>query len=172
MVAFVQMLVYPLGQCYDTWSQFRKENLYKLRHTGQVSSLRQALNDASDPEKRRITLEKANYERKYLYTAVERKPHHLGALYIRPSSSYAYKNIDFIVYIPTDLISSEDFCKLIYSYTSAEEKLQYVDKIYVYLPPSVDYAVRGMDVKKTIKSEKIIYNKIHRGLLQISIQTL
>lgn len=109
LAAFVQALVYPIAKLYDTWHSWREQNLYKLRHTGQVGSLRQALNDGLDPEERRIAIMGSRCERNYIYTAVEKKPYYLGKMYLHPSTDYAYKGIDFIVYVPEEIMREKPF---------------------------------------------------------------
>lgn len=46
LVSFLHALIAPLVGLYDAFCTNRKDNLYRLRHTGQVCYLRKVLNDA------------------------------------------------------------------------------------------------------------------------------
>ena len=49
-IAYLKALLRPLNQIYYSWYNWRTENIYKLKHTGQVCSLRGSLNDKFDSE--------------------------------------------------------------------------------------------------------------------------
>ena len=157
IMAFTQALVWPVEQLYDTWRAYRAANCYKLQHTGQVGSLRQALNDALDPDARRIEVVGPDpYERKYLYTPAEEKPQYLGEFYVHPDTDYAYKGIDFIVYVPLDRVGSDPY-RIKYIHTSTEKKPSYLGKLY--LNTHVDYADIRIDVTDTLHSKELFQLK-------------
>lgn len=101
MIGYLQALITPLVTIYDAWSVKRVTDIYKLNHNGQVCYLRKVLNDAFDPDQRRIKIGEGNqYERKYIYTSGEKQPKYLGRIYIRQSGDYADTGVDFRVVIP------------------------------------------------------------------------
>lgn len=105
---FVQSIASPLTSIYDDWFKMRNENLYKLAHNGQVCYLRKALNDKFDPVLRRIQIGNGNkYKRQYIYTRAEQKPQFLGTMYLHSRTDYADTGVDFIVYVPTELVNAQ-----------------------------------------------------------------
>ena len=106
--ALVQCLVSPIKFLYEEWLWEREQNLYLLKHTGQVCSLRKSLNDTFDVIPRRIRIGNGVlYRRKYLYTAVENYPRFLGrnttTLYLRTAEEYADTGVDFWIIAPKEL---------------------------------------------------------------------
>lgn len=59
MAAFAQSLVQGVNKNYGDFMRWRNEEDYRLAHNGQVCKLRGLLNDAFDPQARRITVEDA-----------------------------------------------------------------------------------------------------------------
>lgn len=109
-LALVKALVSPLSKLHYTWLQFRNDNLYKVAHNGQVCKFRKALNDRFDQTERRIYIgDGQRYEREYLYTIGENRPRYFGVMYLHKKEDYADTGIDFIVYVPTSIISSQYF---------------------------------------------------------------
>ncbi len=105
-IQFVQKVVSPITSIYDDWFRMRNENLYKLAHNGQVCYLRKALNDKFDPVLRRIQIGNGNkFKRQYIYTRAEQKPKFLGTMYLYSRTDYADTGVDFIIYVPTELVN-------------------------------------------------------------------
>lgn len=108
IVAWLYALVTPLVSLYYRFTQKRNDDLYKLRHNGQVCYLRAALNDAFDADLRRIEIADGNrYKRQYIYTEAEQKPCSLGTMYLRDSSVYGDTGVDFLVLIPQEVWDAE-----------------------------------------------------------------
>ncbi len=107
LVALLHALLYPVEGLHQAWTQMRAENLYKLAHTGQVISLRDALNDVLDPALRRIYLTGSEHERNYLYLPAEKLPQYLGKIYIYRESEYLYKGADFFVLVPPAVLKKQ-----------------------------------------------------------------
>ncbi|MEH0008002.1 MAG: hypothetical protein V6Z82_04710 [Flavobacteriales bacterium] len=108
-MAFLSALLHPAERLHETWLQMRSDNLYKLNHTSQVISLRQALNDALDPVLRRIYLIGSEHERNYLYLPAEKLPKYLGKIYIYRQSEYSYAGADFFVFVPKAVFENRWF---------------------------------------------------------------
>jgi hypothetical protein len=112
--AFVQIFLRPLITVYILWHKWRKLNLYKLEHTGQVCSLRKSLNDTFDAVQRRIYIGNGNiYDTLYIYTEAESQQvyaHTEGEnkkLWIRTESETADTGLDFIVWVPQEVFTSQ-----------------------------------------------------------------
>jgi hypothetical protein len=107
LYSFVRSMLSGVVSTYYQWQLFRNENLYKLRHTGQVCYLRKVLNDKLDPTLRRIIItDGQRFKRQYIYTRAENKPNYLGKMYLRPSSDYQDSGVDFNVFAPLSLVES------------------------------------------------------------------
>lgn len=108
IINFLQCLVFPIGQLYYTWTQLRNDNLYKVEHNAQVCKFRKALNDRFDQTQRRIYITDGNkYEREYLYTTAENRPRYLGVMYLHQTQDYADTGVDFIVWTPKEIITTQ-----------------------------------------------------------------
>ncbi|SZD72745.1 Uncharacterised protein [Candidatus Ornithobacterium hominis] len=110
MLAWLRVLISPIGQLYAEWHNNRQQNLYKLRHNGQICYLRAVLNDEFDPQLRRIRIDDGAEARPfYIYTEGENKPKWLTAeavnnpTYLHRQSAYAKTGVDFYVHVPSDL---------------------------------------------------------------------
>ncbi len=101
----------PLLSIYDTWHNKRLQDLYKIAHTGQVYSLRKALNDRFDLQDRRIEILDGNQiPRQYIYTSVEQKPRFLSVpMYIYSRTDYADTGVDFVVIVPEAIVAAHPF---------------------------------------------------------------
>lgn len=109
-IAYLSSIIASIDTIYYKWTLFREDNLYKVRHTGQVCYLRKVLNDKLDPSKRRIYIGPGNrYERQYLYTTPENRPRYIGTLFLNRNSDYADTGVDFIVYAPKEIINSAPY---------------------------------------------------------------
>lgn len=108
MIAWLNILSIPITSIHNRFLQKRKEDHYKLNHTGQVFSLRKVLNDAFDNELRRIEIGDGNrYEKTYIYTKGEQKPKFLGKIYIYDNSVFDDTGADFLVLIPIEVWNQE-----------------------------------------------------------------
>jgi hypothetical protein len=114
IVAYIQSLLVPIDKLYYKWSVFRVDNLYRIKHTGQVFSLRKSLNDRFDPVQRRIYITDGNfYDTTYIYTEAEGQDVWLyteaeaGTLYLRTEPETADTGLDFIVWVPQQVYTSE-----------------------------------------------------------------
>jgi hypothetical protein len=104
-LAFVVNIVSGVGSIYNDWFTMRLDNLYKLEHNGQVVYLRKLLNDQLDQSLRRIYIADGNsFARKYIYSNVEQKPKFLGTMFLYSKDDYGDTGVDFIVYVPRDII--------------------------------------------------------------------
>ena len=107
-IAMVNTVFSPLKTIYDDWYRIRNEHLYKLAHNGQICYLRKALNNRFDHIDRRIYIGNGNrYLRKYIYTHAEQRPEFLGTMYLHSVNDYADTGVDFIVYVPADIVAAQ-----------------------------------------------------------------
>lgn len=108
LVVLCQSCVAYIHKLHYDWKMKRLRDLYKIKHTGQVCYLRKALNDALDPQERRIYIEDGNsFNRKYIYTTAEDKPVYLGKIFIYQNSEYIGTGADFIVFAPQNIIDTK-----------------------------------------------------------------
>lgn len=108
MIAFVKSLVAPIVNLHQAFLKKQASDEFILNHNGQVCYLRKALNDLFDNNLRRIRIGDGNqFERQYIYTRAEQKPVYLGKMYLKDRSDYADTGVDFIVYVPNELLSDE-----------------------------------------------------------------
>ncbi len=112
--AYLIASISPIKTLHFTWSQFRIDNIYKLDHNGQVCYLRKALNDKFDPVERRIYIGDGQlFDTFYIYTEAEAQDRFVHAeeedpvIYLRTESETADTGLDFIVYVPTAIASSQ-----------------------------------------------------------------
>lgn len=115
MQAWLRVLIFPIAQLYAEWHNNRMQNLYKLRHNGQVCYLRKVLNDEFDSQLRRIRIDNgAGAKPFYIYTEGENKPKWLNAeaknkpVYMHGQSAYVGAEVDFYVHVPADLNFDEN----------------------------------------------------------------
>jgi hypothetical protein len=110
LIKYVWAMANPLDSLYYQWVQFRNENIYKLKHNGQVCYLRAALNDRFDPVKRRIIIVGSHrYKQQYIYTEAEGKNKYLGTMYLRQDADFEDNGIDFIVLAPIELLDENNY---------------------------------------------------------------
>lgn len=130
VVAYLQSLLVPIDSVYYNWSVFRNDNIYKMNHNGQICYLRKALNDKFDPQLRRIYIGNGNrYERQYLYTTPEDRSRFLGTMYLHQNLDYADTGLDFIVYVPQEIIDESPFAlKALIDFYKAGGKRYKIDK--------------------------------------------
>jgi len=136
IIGYIQSLISPIESLYDDWSVFRSDslysgNLYKVQHTGQICYLRKALNDRFDSILRRITIGDGNrFKRKYLFTIPENRPEYLGTLFLHQNSDYADTGVDFIVWVPTQIINQQPYeLKAVIDFYKAGGKRYKIEKL-------------------------------------------
>jgi hypothetical protein len=106
-IAYLLALTMPIKTLYYKWLQKRDFDWYRLRHNGQRCKLRKALNDNLDPSLRRIYIDDGTaFPREYIYTIAENKPKFLGTFYIKSENEYQNTGVDFIVFVPQEIINS------------------------------------------------------------------
>lgn len=110
LYAWLKALCLPVIQLYDQFMIRRLASLYRISHNGQVFSMEAMLNDRFDLIARRIYITDGfTKDRIYIYTRLENKPVSLGVIPLYNRSDYADTGVDFIVWIPNEiLISTED----------------------------------------------------------------
>lgn len=102
--AYLSSLIVPIAILHNDFLRNRKNNLDKLKYTGQVCYLRGALNDKYDPFLRRITIENPiQVPQNYIYTAQENKDVYLGVMYIEQDFNYEGADVNFIVNVPSEV---------------------------------------------------------------------
>lgn len=107
LTEYLKVLVLPITKLHYNWKIKRLDDWYKLNHTGQVCLLRKVLNDKLDPAQRRIYIGEGNsFPRKYIYTRAEKRPAFLGKVYIYQNNEYLSTGSDFIVHVPSEIISA------------------------------------------------------------------
>lgn len=127
LTAYLQSLLVPISQLHYDWLQKRLDDWYIINHTGQVRLLRKVLNDKLDVGSRRIYITDGNaFPRKYIYTRAEHKPVFLGKLFIYQNSEYLNTGVDFIVFVPQEVIDTKinELNSLIRKYKLASKRYQ------------------------------------------------
>jgi len=127
LTAYLQSLLMPVSQLHYDWLQKRLADWYVINHTGQVRLLRKVLNDTLDVGSRRIYITDGNaFPRKYIYTRAEKKPVFLGKLFIYQNSEYLNTGVDFIVFVPQEVIDTKinELHSLIRKYKLASKRYQ------------------------------------------------
>lgn len=113
-MAYLSALISPLVDLQYTWSQFRKSNLYKIEHTGQICYLRGSLNDSFDPIERRIYItDGVEQEGLYIYTEAENvdvwmhREDENEVLWMYTEGETIASGVDYIIYVPQALYNSQ-----------------------------------------------------------------
>lgn len=106
LFAYLKALVSPIASLYTIWSKLRDDNLKMLQYNSQRCYMQGVLNDRYDKEQRRITISNtSNRTQDYIYTEAENTPVFLGTMFLETDFNYAGSTVDFIVYVPQDLIN-------------------------------------------------------------------
>lgn len=112
-ISFAMALVKPIRTLYNTWYNYRENNLYMLEHTGQICSLRKSLNDKFDPIQRRIYIDDAvQYDDVVLYTEAEDIPVTFyteaeGIPVVLYTEAEMDSDLDYIVYVPAQVFNTQ-----------------------------------------------------------------
>lgn len=108
--AFLKSLLAPLVLLYDDWYRMRQDHLYKLKHNAQICYFQKSLNDKFDNELRRIYIGNGNaFAPEYIYTPGEEQPRFLGTIFLYSSDDYADTGVDYIVYVPAEIVAEQIF---------------------------------------------------------------
>lgn len=130
LLAFLSALVLPIQHLHIKWLLKRERDWYIINHTGQVYSLRNALNDFLDPSLRRIYISDGDsFPRDYIYTTSEIKPVYLGKIFVKTSAEYFGTGVDFKVHVPPEIIASS-----IYEIKHIVELYRLASKRYMIIP--------------------------------------
>ncbi|GIZ10293.1 hypothetical protein [Flavobacterium sp. UMI-01] len=108
LFGYLKALVSPIASLHYQWSRLRDDNLKKLSYNSQKCYLRGALNDRYDTNLRRISIETTgNKAQDYIYTPAENLPVFLGTMWIEPEFNYVGTTVDFLVYVPADVMNTK-----------------------------------------------------------------
>jgi hypothetical protein len=130
LMSLFSAYVLPIQYLHIQWITNRDKNWYIIKHTGQVYSLRNALNDFLDPSLMRIYISDGNsFPRDYIYITSENKPVYLGKIFIKTSAEYFGTGVDFYVHVPTEIIESS-----IYEIKHIVELYRLASKRYIIIP--------------------------------------
>lgn len=103
-VDYIYTFIEPISRLHFDFLGFRKKEIYKVVHNGQVIILEKVLNDAFDETERRIFIsEEVFFDPLYIYTTDENKPVFLGTEYIYVTPVNDAIDTDFIVNFPIAL---------------------------------------------------------------------
>jgi hypothetical protein len=124
-IAWLMMLMAPMRTVYGFFLGKRETNLYVLSITPQVCFLEKMLNDRYDPDARRIFIQSASSDRKYLYRADEQKylylylPAETEPVYIYSPAELLTADVDFMVCVPHIAFNEAEMRALLDSYKLA-----------------------------------------------------
>lgn len=113
-LALVKALVVPLTSFRNLLQTFVKDVDYKLTHNSQVVYLRAAINDAVDPDLRRITIEDAEAGEAFvtkLQLDILEEPV-IPPVILQRNSYYANSGFDFRVIVPFNY-TDEQYYKIV-----------------------------------------------------------
>lgn len=110
--AFLNSLVTPLQQLHSLFLQFRENQLYDLKITGQVIYLELVLNDIFDPVQRRIYIEDGEiYEPPVFYEEYKNQPvifneeaSASNPIFWNTENIENRINVNFYVWVPSDVV--------------------------------------------------------------------
>ena len=116
-IALLRLAGTVLQAISDAFVFNRLRTIYKIEHTAQVCYLRGALNDAFDPELRRIRIgDRFEYDATYIYTEAEQQhriirtsqevENNEDTLIIHPGTDVQGGSADFKVLVPTGLLAN------------------------------------------------------------------
>lgn len=106
LFGYLRALVSPIADLHYRWSRMRDDNLKKLSYNGQRCYLRKALNDKCDPGERRIYIDEIpQLDENYIYQPEENLDYYLDTMYLDLDYSVGGETVDFVVYVPTELMN-------------------------------------------------------------------
>ncbi|QHB38506.1 hypothetical protein lotta81_gp048 [Flavobacterium phage vB_FspM_lotta8-1] len=130
-VSYVYCFIEPLNVLHNEFKIFRKKSIYKIVHNGQVMLLEKVLNDAYDPEERRIYItDSIINDPLHIYTEIEARPVYLDTQYLYTFEVFNETEIDFYVVFPIelkpispfDLLNFENIIKALINYYKLASK--------------------------------------------------
>lgn len=99
VMAFVRAAMQPVFTLVDRFNISRNNNIYNLQHNGQRCYLRSMLNDAFDPDQRRITIDDTiAYDWLYIYPESADQPLWLETRLIASLQYTGIEGTDFTVF--------------------------------------------------------------------------
>lgn len=104
-VDWLYCLIEPVRILFGEFLTFRKKAIYDIVHTGQVILLEKVLNDAYDPNERRIYItDSLQYDPTYIYRQIEEKLVYLNnPVYLYTFDSFKAADVDFLVIFPKEI---------------------------------------------------------------------
>ena len=100
-IQWFEALFYPFRLTLNRFYAARDNDLYNLKHNGQVCYLRALLNDTFDPIERRITIGDATkYEYVYFYPEGDDKSVIFGSILFPRNEFIGNNSAEFNVYVP------------------------------------------------------------------------
>ncbi len=112
MLSWLFALITPYKELLTWFKIFRQESSYKIVHTPQVYSMENVLNDAFDPQLRRIYIQDGLYKSAvYFYEPAESKPVHFFEItpevYFYEPEELLKLDVDFVVVLPSGMLLTE-----------------------------------------------------------------
>ncbi|SNR16547.1 conserved protein of unknown function [Tenacibaculum jejuense] len=109
IINFLKSLIKPLTELYQVFKRYRTETLYKINHNGQVVYLQKVLNDRFDKTQRRIFISDGLFNNPtYVYPHEDQKDIYLNTQYIFNQTELEFKDVDFVVVLPSDISVSDE----------------------------------------------------------------
>lgn len=106
LFSYIKALVSPIASLHYSWLQMRDANLKKLSYNGQRCYLRGVLNDQFDSDLRRIYIQDVpELSSNYIYTPEENLDYYLDTMFIDLDFTEAGETVDFVVYVPNELMN-------------------------------------------------------------------
>lgn len=106
LFGYLRAMISPVSNLHYTWSRMREENLKKLSYNGQRCYLRKALNDKCDNTLRRIYIQDVpELSAVHIYTPEENLDLYLDTIFLDLDYTEGGENVDFIVYVPSDVMN-------------------------------------------------------------------
>lgn len=110
---FLKSLIKPLKELHEnlnsgeSFLELYKNALYKINHNGQVVYLEKVLNDRFDKDLRRIYITDGLFNTPtYAYPHIVEKDIYLNTQYIFSGKDLAFKDVDFVVVFPQNVVVS------------------------------------------------------------------
>lgn len=104
IIKFLKSLTKPIIELQQIFTRFRLDTLYKINHNGQVVYLQKVLNDRFDKTARRIYITDGLFnDPTYVFPYQDDKDVYLNIQYIFNGLELAFKDVDFVVVLPSDI---------------------------------------------------------------------
>ncbi|BFM42665.1 hypothetical protein CFS9_13060 [Flavobacterium sp. CFS9] len=130
LFGYVRSLITPIASLHYKWSRIREDNLKKLSYNGQRCYLRGALNDRCDSELRRIYIDEVPEPNlNYIYQPEENLDYYLDTMYLDLDFTEGGEIVDFVVYVPNDLMNKINEIKATLEFYKLAGKLYKIQTI-------------------------------------------